>query len=75
MNNWLKIPMEHEISNDFNGLFIREQKQTLMARESKVKQQMASGGTAEQFRQLELEKQALTAAQEVIDSVWNKLHQ
>ncbi|WDE09426.1 EscE/YscE/SsaE family type III secretion system needle protein co-chaperone [Thalassomonas haliotis] len=75
MNNWLKIPMEHEISKDFNGQFIGRQKQTFIDRESQVKQQMATGGSAEQFRQLELEKQALAAALEVIDSVWNKLHQ
>jgi len=75
MNNWLKIPMEEDISNDFNGLFIRRQKQVFMARERKVKQQMASGASAEEFRQLSQEQQALTAALEVIDSVWNKLHQ
>lgn len=75
MNNWLKIPMEHEISKDFNGQFIGKQKQAFIDRERKVKQQMATGGSAEQFRLLELEKQALAAALEVTDSVWNKLHQ
>ena len=75
MNNWLKIPMEKALRNDFNGLFTSQKKQRLMAQERQVKQQMSFGGTSEQYRKLELEKQALNSALEVLDSVWNKLHQ
>lgn len=74
MNNWLKIPIEVDMKKDINGYFTTKKKQALFDQGIVIKNKIAQGVTRQEYQQLEAELQAISAALEVLDNVWDKLH-
>lgn len=66
------LEMDEKLRNDPNGLYRKELQEELFQARQSLKIIMDKGLAADEFNACEQLQQSLDAAQDVVDTVWNK---